>query len=127
MEIIGLGFYLHYQYQGQEKSLFKEHDNIILTLSVTGFLYALVLWAEFKLSWRTNDFKLRFINRFSRLLGNLIVGLHLVILLPLPGLAFVICWAIWMLDAIIKTVKETLQWLRGKILLIRGIIRTYFG
>ena len=48
--IIGLGFDLHYQYQGQEKSLFKEHDNLIVTLSIFGSLYALVLWAVFKIS-----------------------------------------------------------------------------
>ena len=110
--IIGLGFGLHYQCQGKEKFLFTEHEKLIGAVSVFGSLYALALWAEFKLSWRTNDFKLRIINRFSPLFGTLVVGQLLIILLSLPGLAFIIGWAIWMLNAIIKTVRETIEWLR---------------
>ena len=120
VEIIGLGFGLHYQYKGQEKSLFEEHEHHTIALSVFGSLYALVLWAEFKLSWRISDFKLRFINRFSPLFGTLVVGQLMIMLFPLSGLAFIICWTIWMLNAIIKTVKETLQWLPQ-------VILCYFG
>ena len=89
--IIGFRFSLHYQYQGKEKCPFNEHENLIVSLSSFGSLYALALWAKFKPPWGTDDFKLKIINRFSPLFGTLVIGQLLIVLLLLLGLDFVIC------------------------------------
>ena len=124
--IATLGGYLEAVFQSKSTSLFDEHKNIMVAIYVSLSTYGVGLIAEYKLGTQNYFRLIRIIRRFTPLIGILVAVLLLVISLPLLGLVTFIIWALFMLEAMIKSVQETLQWLHRVILHGRQIITTYF-
>ena len=96
------------QFQPQMASLFDEHKNIKIAIYVSLSTYGVGLMAEYKLDPQNYVRLIRIIGRFSPLVGILVHVLFLILLFPLLGPVAFIIWALFMVEALIKSVEETL-------------------